>query len=621
MAMEFSPNEILTGDTQQKVVSQIQAIPNPMGNVEQPSYHWKLSMGPDLGNTTVGNVIIAETGLTGFNIVDIQIESIVAPNFQTKNMGSNKFTITISEPAGMSFPDKLILSAKYLGVHNFMKCPYLLSVDFMGYDENGAPARPTGTTWVWKLLVTSLKTDLDATGGRHIIEAVGYDDLGTFNQFSLLDVPMNIDVTKKEGKVGDVMQELAKQINENIKKRYNVNNGGKAPIEIEFKDVPYQNSSGSPVARPFDHKIMRDTKHLDSSRNQGKMQAARGNDIGRIVDYILSASETATALINPSDSPVENNSETKEFSTMHRIECEIENTDYDLISQEYIRKLTFWVVPHDTVRAVNSPSGQNQAFENGRKKLNFALANNYLKKEYNYLYTGDNTEILDFNINLNFVFNVASSLYKGYLSTENSSPGRQFDPDNYLQQTNNTNWLSNTPGQEVVGQIQGPQNRAVLAEDLSSEVVFYPMSFVQDGNDSRQQVNQSIEASNLRTRSIYGTILNQLYGTFDGNLQSVELTIRGDPYWLGRTNAEPIISPSTDEKPNFSNGDHMFLLKFMLPQGFDDEGKPILNLTDTYSGFYATYKVLHRFTDGQFTQILSGVRIPTMSVAKLMGAQ
>jgi hypothetical protein len=610
-------------------------LPNLLGTIEQPSYHWKFFIPDDLGLNTNTKFILAETGLTGFNITDVEVANYVGPNFQQKNMPGTEFTIKISEPYGMSFPDKMITAAAESKVSNFLKSPYCLSVDFLGYDsKNGAVKRPYDKVWIWRIMITDLQSDLDAEGGKHTIKAVAYDDIGSFDQFAMVKTPIQVDINKKEGKVGDIMQGLQDQLNKSIEKSYNVANGGQVPFIVEIKDEPYTNQS-SGVARPFDHKVIRDKKHLDSSRNQGVMQLSRGTDLGRIVDYLMSVSETATQMINPDASPTEMDGEAKEFSTLHRVDATVENLSYDQKTQDYVRKVTFWIRGYETVRPISAPKGADDAIGAASTKLQFIQTNNYLKKEYQYLYTGENTEVLDFKISLNFNFVVAQPIMQGQPTLETSSPGIEFSPDEFNVQTNNQNWSRRSIGAEPISWCEPPLvsrtsgssgnvledlGRTKDIDNIAINRSFLSPSYVQDGNDPRYHVNQAIEASNLRTRSVYSTILNQMYGAIDSNLNSIELTVRGDPYWLGVTNTEDRTAKPADSA-NYIFGEQAFLVKFFIPQGIDEEGMPILTLTDSYSGFYNVIKVTNKFNQGKFTQVLDGVRISTMQVTRLLGGQ
>lgn len=629
---------VTMGQTAAQVASDIGAAENPLSAIEQPSYHWKFYVTPDIsrsGGSTEGNVsqsvilgsvnasqcIITETGVTTFNLFDMELDTITGPNFLSRNAGGQKFTFKISEPYGCTLPDKMYLAAKSVGVRNFMKCPYHLSVDFLGYDPvSGAPVRPIEKSWVWRIMITKLTTKFDETGSIHTFEAIGYNELGNQDQFSLVDVPMNVDIANETGKVGDILKKLQDKINENIAKRSNVKGGGTVPYKIVIKDEPYDASVGASVSSPFEHKIIRNEKFKDSSRNQEKMQISRGTDIAKIIDYLMGKSEDATKMINPANDAEKMDAAAKPQSAIHRVDCEVTNDNFDLKTNEYIRTITFTVRGTVNVRAVGSAKIESDAAANGgADKLQYALSNLLLKKQYDYLFTGTNTEVINLDINFNFMFNVAASMYDGHIFSDMASGGREHDEVHFPRQTENTNFIPRDDGTVVGGMGFNPGTG--YAEDLEFSNSLLPMSFMQDGKDPRYNIAPSVESTNLRSGSVYAMILNQLYGTFDGNLQNIELEIRGDPYWLGLTNTESPSSKSSEIVPNFINGEHMFLLKFFIPQGIDDEGQPILRLTDMYSGFYAVMRVVSKFNGGKFTQTLISTRIPVMSVTKLLGGQ
>jgi hypothetical protein len=607
-------------------------VSNPLNAVEQPSYHWKLYLGSDIGTSTSPIVTIAETGKTSLNITNVEIDSTVAPNFKYKNMGATTFTLTISEPLNLSFTDKLLAASVYAGIKNFMKAPYFLQLDFLGYDPTtGAITKPTDEQWVWKILIQKIDSALNSSGSVHTVTAISFNDSGAYDEHAMIQFPFNINTIGTESTVGDVLTKLADATNATMKKSFDANKGV-VPFKIQIKDKPYDNPIN--VASPFKHKIIRDQKFLDSSRNQEAAQLAIGNDIGKIIDYLMSVSETATKMINPADSATEDNTESKEYSTLHRVECEVTYDSYDDTIQDYIKTITYWVIGQDSVRPIVSAKSADDALDAGKKKLKFLKSRNYIKKEYQYLFTGINTEVIDFDIKLQFDFKTATNVMKGLIYNEVASPGIQYAPAEYAINESNTNWPAIGSGTEPIAKtvVSAVSNAvASIYQSLSNAIsgaldvdvdnlqlvsLVPPMSFRQV-NDS-PSINNSVSSTNLRSRSIYGMMLNQLYGSYDANLGSVDLIIRGDPYWLGVTNTQSITEPSSDTRPNYLLGEHVFLLKFFLPQGIDDEGNPILTVTDTYSGFYAVQQVISKFEGGKFTQTLVANRMPTMQYTKLL---
>ena len=116
----------------------------------------------------------------------------------------------------------------------------------------------------------------------------------------------------------------------------------------------------------------------------------------------------------------------------------------------------------------------------------------------------------------------------------------------------------------------------------------------------------------------YGTILNQANGPLTSQLMTIDLTIMGDPFWLGAGSFEQAISRATDKfsplVPNFSEGCNVFILRFAYPVGTDDDGNVLLNNNETVTGVYQINRITHHFSDGKFTQVLSAYRIPIVDL-------
>ena len=137
-----------------------------------------------------------------------------------------------------------------------------------------------------------------------------------------------------------------------------------------------------------------------------------------------------------------------------------------------------------------------------------------------------------------------------------------------------------------------------------------PISLRPDNFENRAEVDRSTElGGNLeegRNRLVYATILNQAKNTQD--FLKIDLTIKGDPYWLGNNHYG---SPITTLEPHTMNpdlADVMFLLTFKLPSGIDDNGNVKLNNADVYNGVYIALSVKSIFENGKFYQTITAMR-------------
>jgi hypothetical protein len=136
-----------------------------------------------------------------------------------------------------------------------------------------------------------------------------------------------------------------------------------------------------------------------------------------------------------------------------------------------------------------------------------------------------------------------------------------------------------------------------------------PLSLRPDNFENRAEVERSGEYATTaegRNRMVYASILNQAKTTKD--FLKIDLTIKGDPYWLGNNHYS---APRTTLEPHTMNpdiSDCMFLLTFKLPSGIDSNGNVKLNTADVYNGIYIVLEVKNIFEEGRFTQVLTAAR-------------
>jgi hypothetical protein len=663
--------------------------PNLMSGIYQPTYYFKLYVLNDLNPSEDNQVVIAETGLTALNITEVKIDGIVGPNMRTRNSMATNITIRLSEPFGMNLPDRLVSAARQLKIKNYLKTTFMLRLRLQGYAESGR-AVEIGEGWCWRIMIIDIKSKVSEQGAEHTISAIPYPEIALQDRNGIL--PTNITVDGDT--VGDILTNMATKMNEYVKEVH-----GFDFITYEFIDVPYPEGSGSPVARPFEQSVKTSLMNEESERSVGpnekvRAQFSQGTDIPSIVDTVFSASEGAVSLGTLERSitvPIEgSNIEAKPTSIMHRVETYVDAVKFDPIYGDYQKRITFVIRPYETMRIQSGLKSAADPAMGAQEKIQHAIKRAFLCKQYDYIFTGLNTEVEKFDIELNFRWAVsAPMLYQGGegATTPNYSnatlprhvkdvsypvdPQQRRSAIEELRSQRNNLWgvLQNTDttvvteeqkstarveyerltaqerelilatrrdGQQRLDQLQGAEefedSEIILAEDLDPEMsVVHPMTVSRSSEDPSIQSGVGMPNYRTGTKSVYGTLLNQLYGSFDGNLQTLSLEIRGDPYWLGpdptpmgnyrMLEAAEVASrygPSVVETPNLMNGEHMFAFNFGLPQGFDEStGSVSLNNDETYSGFYAVTQIEHTFSQGKFTQKLEAFRIPGIALSDL----
>lgn len=650
---DFRGKVIDRGDTGDEILSKInfKPTPNPMSELDRPTYYIKFSLLSDDGQS--GESIILETGYTNLNIKDMRIESYIGPNFITKNTNATKITLTVFEPQSASLPDLLFRSAIALGVKNYQKCKWRLYLKLHGRDENGNTVDNVGNRdWTYDVTILDIKSNITSNGSMHTIELVPINELSLSNEFELLS-----DGVSLEGEtIGDIVSSLKDKLNSDIMKKY-----GFQFIEYDFKDEPYSNEFvSSSVVSPFGHKLTSDKPQENQSRNSQGAQVSKGTSVFLFVDSLFSQSDSAVKIAAGIDDLVSPNpSYNNPISVIHRIKTDIQLLDYSTEYNDYLKKITFTIYPYYSFRVVPSIKAASdvQTIETNLKKANFAYNIGCLKKQYDYIFTGMNTEVINFDINVNFRWQVASSLLQGLIHSQMASMPRAYneiarerlrttaDADikqqinneldlikrgegdinrlRALQQENANIEMSRQPGSTV--RLESSKN-VYYADDLLSETKpltdVFPITIYQDANDPRYRTQLNTDSHWNRGKTVYGILLNQLYSYMDDNLQNLQLDIKGDPYWIGSTNTDEYTTQQqsiNSQEANYSLGEQVAVLRIKLPQGIDEEtGIVKLSDSDTFSGFFNIYKVDHVFEDGIFKQTLHGARIPGWEISKLI---
>lgn len=171
--------------------------------------------------------------------------------------------------------------------------------------------------------------------------------------------------------------------------------------------------------------------------------------------------------------------------------------------------------------------------------------------------------------------------------------------------------------------------------DLQSQQDASRLTFFADPRDITNYWTRQVASSgDSESRRFYASVVSQIYDRIGDSMTQIDLEIRGDPWWLGRTGVErrdelltvrpvgeedgqprlddiPAILPEPDKLDRFTT-DSMFMI--LLRAGITpDESTGYMNLRNNVEWFHAIYigmEVTHVFRDGKFTQKIHAIREP-----------
>jgi hypothetical protein len=226
-------------------------------------------------------------------------------------------------------------------------------------------------------------------------------------------------------------------------------------------------------------------------------------------------------------------------------------------------------------------------------------------KEYNYIYTGKNKDIINFDIKFNHAFftSINGDLGQAGLDSKNS----------VVQETTSS---GERPSPSVT---EGSSNPAEIGRTQSATAK--PNTV--DGGIGQLHPESQI------ARSFNEALMNS---TVD--LVSVDLEILGDPYYIadsgmGNYNAlqvPGILNINSDGTMNYQNGEVDIELNFRTPLDYGPTGYMDFPANGTapvaeFSGLYQVLFVNNKFSNGQFTQTLQTIRRQSQDQSSSIPAQ
>ena len=142
-----------------------------------------------------------------FYFDDFKLDTVIAPNSGSKAGNSIGLSFTIVEPYGMTLLNRLIdFSNDTLTIENYLTVPYVLQIDFFGYDDSGSPS--TAIAELKKLIpikLTNMKMRASVKGTEYKIDAVPFNHQAGF--YNTQSVKATIEVVAKT--VGDYLNSSA----------------------------------------------------------------------------------------------------------------------------------------------------------------------------------------------------------------------------------------------------------------------------------------------------------------------------------------------------------------------------------------------------------------------------
>lgn len=525
-------------------------------------------------------------------INNVEINTFATPTRISGLSGNLTINFDIIEPYSLGlFMQSLQAAALKSGWTNYIECPYLLKLQFFGTTPGGQQIQiPASRDYPIKLQQISFTAN--EGGSKYIVKAIDFN-LEAFNNvygsyYSSVDI--------EAANVGEALTALDIVLNKDQQTKkdeglietpdfYRINIEGPLQSTIQqskFANIGQQPSNKGSKTKTTQNQtaVVRSTP-VPGTRAFNWAKQERGLRIIDMIEEIMKSSEYCTNALKPE------NISKKGYVNWYRVSAKIEpkgkKWEVDAIQNRPAYNITYVIKPYKTHHS-NFKVGSDPTI--GLQDIATTI-----RKKYQYLYTGQNDEIVRWELKFDNTFYTAMST-QGF--------GNQRGAIDSAGKTVTTQGTGgNQPGTNTVGLTQlTPAGRLLAA----SESYKKPMG---GGtvDDVAIRVARAFEQSLL----------------LDTEMITLDLTILGDPYYLSKSGVFLDFVQPVNEEAQINNDGTMasedieirVYLSFKSPVDGPLMGQsfyqfPAAGFTDSpYSGLYRVRTVKSKFNDGVFTQELN----------------
>ena len=303
-----------------------------------------------------------------------------------------------------------------------------------------------------------------------------------------------------------------------------------------------------------------------------------------ITQTILSSKYATDAISGTADN---NNLTPEGYIKWFKIDVQVAFLDYDPQIGDFAKQYTFRIVPYFVHYSIFKAPGEG---------VDTSALQKTIAKRYDYIYSGQNVDVLKFDIKINNLFFAGSA------------------PTPEANTSSESNKNLNGTGEKETSSTNTPEGTAeAKAPNLGKKKQKRDVSILhesQKGGSGFKDVEQLV-AENFQKAFV---------DNGSGDLITIDLDILGDPYWMvesGQANhvdgAAPRSQTTDGGEANYTGGEIYIFISFRTPIDTNTDTGLYEFANENPSPFSGVYKVLRcdgEFKGGQFTQKLKCVRMP-----------
>ena len=547
-------------------------------------------------------VVIAASGETSeYSLENLVLQSRISPGSSTGNTTTGAFQFDIYEPGGFLLMNRILSLSHAFNFGNIQSAKYVLKVQFVGRTvESSTPIAFPGTFY-YPMMLSTINASSGPEGSQYNIVAANVHKIAVAASKIVTDI--KVTNVKNVQSLLDNLETALNAHEKNIRKLQVTESDlvnskyWKIKVDPTFEKYLSKYVKPSQVDMPgTGHKASgwtADSAQYILHKNQNVVTYLTNILTKQVPEFYNNFQATGSA--NKKNTGEINNTLSGEGNRASEISATYSNefikitpsvnyTDeidpYTNTNQEEV-VLTIALHTSHTNPQTDVKKQQEATIKASYQSRRFELLPIY--KAYNYLFSGSNTEVLDFNLNFNQMF---------YLTR---------DPSESVNLPNSDNENAGN-----AGAVTKVTKTVYIPKYLSNTTISSATAITQLENIAYViKVPESTSQSNADEPNAVVAVDQAEINAASHDFIMFDITIKGDPYWLG-TPGSSVTAAKGSTLIDSLDEDSLIIFINYLPDNGKTNGERRLDIAS--SGVYKILEVESKFQLGKFTQSLKGMR-------------
>ena len=562
-------------------------------------------------------------------IRNVTLNALPSLNSRRRLTSVTTITMELVEPAGITLLERIRGAAVNSGNLDHIDAPFLLTVEFKGFDELGRVASQEKANAMKRFVpikIIDMQLDITAAGTVYSLKAIPWGEFGLVDTYNSLRTSGNL--FPQGGTIRDAAVALERLMN----KQNQDEKGQQADKPDIYRIVidPEIKASQKINIKTLQEIGMTTTEVASGEEPVEFMRLVPGMSLSKILEELMKGHEeysdkayeefkercaTGLGAIQEREGPQGVYDKAKDFYLEYfHIRSKIDLTgEFDSVRAKSQKLITYYVEPFK-VHAYSLAIPGVSTGENFKK---------FVFKTYDYIFTGNNINILDLNINYRVAY--FQSRLKDFESGD----------------TKNT----------VIDNVKTKKTGGTTAEDIFCDPDFLLQS---EPGIAKSEGTGGTGGGSPQLDSFLDALTNPM-----ADMVNIRMEILGDPAWISQSQFIPMTTTGLfadvgvyqDPNKDFWRGNRdaiwnetlrcynsdvaqpIIMLNFRMPTDINDKtGVYELQSSQSaeFSGLYRVIQVENNFSDGKFTSVLHLTRfnnqgvcvsdpVPTVSVVDRAG--